>query len=121
MINGYFSEEDRVREIPIKDRAGKTLRLKLEGGIVPKGRSRKDRVHFKINKVVWGQQTNVIDKIILIEELLWDDGRKELRFGYRTQTHEKGLWHWGEFALMAPIKDIDELLQIAKEKGLIHI
>lgn len=121
MIKGYFSEEDIVREISIKDRAGKMLRLKLEGGFVPKGRSRKDRVHFKINKVVWGQQSSATDKIILIEELLWADGSKELRFGYKTQTHEKGLWWWGESALIAPLNDIEELLQLAKEKGLIHL
>jgi len=121
MIKGYFSEQDRVREIPIKDRTGKTLCLKLKGGMTPKGMTEKDRISFKINRVVWGQQTNVPDKIMLIEELLYDNVRKELRFGYRTQTHKKGSWWWGESALMAPTNDIEELLQLAKEKGLIHV
>ena len=120
MMKDYFLEEDKVREIPIKDRSGKTLRLKLEGSTTPKGGSKKDKSHYKISKVVWGQQSNAPDKVILIEELLWDDGRKELRFGYRTQTHKKSLW-WGQFALMAPVKDIEELLQLAKDKGLVHL
>jgi hypothetical protein len=121
MIKGYFLEEDKVREIPIKDRTGKNLHLKLEGSVTPKGKLKKDKLHFKISKVVWGQQSNDQTKIILIEELVWDDGRKELRFGYRPQTHEKGLWWWGQSALMAPVNDIKELLQLAKEKGLIEI
>ena len=88
----FFLEGDKVREIPIKDRTGKTLHLKLDGRVTPKRKLKKDKLHFKISKVVWGQQSNDQDKVLLIEELTWDDGRKELRFGYRTQTHEKGLW-----------------------------
>ena len=121
MMKGCFLEEDTIREIPVKDRTGRKLRLKLEGSSTPKGMSKKEKFPYKISKVVWGQQSNAPDKVILIEELLWGDGRKELRFCYRTQTHEKGLWWWGQFALMVPVKDIEELLQLAKEKGLIHL
>jgi hypothetical protein len=120
MLKGCFLEKDIIREIPIEDKTGKRLRLRLQGSFTPKGRSKKDRVSYKISKVVWGQQSNVPDKVILIEELLWGDGTKSLRFCYRTQTHDKGLWWWGQFALMVPLRDIEELLQLAKEKGLIQ-
>ena len=85
-----------------------------------KGAPKKDKLSYEIGKVVWGQQSNAPDKVILIEELLWGDGRKELRFCYRTQTHKKGVWWWGQSALMVPLHDIEELLQLAKENGLIQ-
>lgn len=121
MMKGCFLEKDAIREIPIKDRTGKNLILTLEGSSTSKGMSKKVKFPYKISKVVWGQQSNAPDKVILIEELLWGDGRKELRFCYRTQTHEKGLWWWGQFALMVPIGDIQELLKLAEEKGLLTI
>jgi len=52
MTEGYFSEKDVDREIPVKDRQGKTLRLKREGSIIPQGKSVKDREVFKIGRVV---------------------------------------------------------------------
>jgi hypothetical protein len=119
MLKGCFLEKDTVREIPIKDRTGKNLRLKLGGSFTPKGKPREVKIPYSVSKVVWGQQSNAPDKVILIEELLWKNGRKELRFCYRTQDHKKGRWWWGQFALMVPIEDFKELLQLAKENGLI--
>jgi hypothetical protein len=121
MLKGCFFEKDAIREIPIRDRTGKKLCLKLQGSFTPKGKSKKDKVPYRVGKVVWGQQSNAPDKVILIEELLWGNGEKSLRFCYRTQTHKKGLWWWGQFALMVPIHDIEELLQLAKENGLIQL
>jgi hypothetical protein len=121
MLKGCFLEKDTIREIPIKDKTGKNLLLKLGGSSIPKGKTRKDRLDYKISKVVWGQQSNAPDKVILIEELLWEDNRKELRFCYRTQDHKKGRWWWGQFALMVPVQDIEELLKLARENGLISI
>ncbi|OLS14558.1 MAG: hypothetical protein RBG13Loki_1841 [Promethearchaeota archaeon CR_4] len=118
---GYFPEGEIDREIPIHDRTGKNLRLNTDGSIIPKGQHAKDKVSFKIGKVVWGQQSDAPEKVILIEEILWEDGRKELRFGYRTITHEKGAWWWGESALMTPIEDIQELLHLARKNGLLSI
>ena len=120
MFKGCFHEKDMIREIPIKDRTGRNLRLKLQGSATKKGAPKTDKIPYTVGKVVWGQQSNAPDKVILIEELLWGDGRKELRFCYRTQTHKKGVWWWGQFALMVPIHDIEELLQLAKENKLIE-
>lgn len=121
MLKGCFLEKDTIREIPIKDGRGKTLILKLHGSASRKGEPKKVRFSYTVSKVVWGQQTNAPDKVILIEELLWSDGRKELRFCYRTQTHKKRLWWWGQSALMVPVSDIEELLQMAKENGIIQL
>lgn len=119
MSEGFFSETDVVRVIPIKDRQGKMLRLKTEGSIIPQGKSEKDREYFRIGRVVWKQQSDYPQKILFIEELLWKSGTKYLRFGYRITTAKKGVWWWGESALMARIEDARRLIELAKEKQLI--
>jgi|GEM_PF-2699775 hypothetical protein len=116
---GFFLENDKNREIPIKDCTGKTLHLKLEGRAARKGKPKEKR-HFRITKVVWKRQSDVQDKIILIEEIQFlENSKKVLRFGYWTQTHKEGKWWWGQSALFVPTNDLKELLQLAKEKGLI--
>src|SRR5260370_33104243 len=91
-VSGYLSTEDAVREIPVRDRSGNPLRLKTEGSIVPKGKSEQDRTPFKIGRAVWVQQSDYVDgaKVILIEELIWPDGTRHLRFGYRITTARTG-------------------------------
>lgn len=129
MHKGFFASDKfsrdsrgrRFREIQIPDRTGQYLQLKMEGSIIPKGKTKEHRLHFKVGRVVWGQQSNDKDKVALIEELLWDDGRTELRLGYRTTTHEKGMWWWGESALMFPIEDLQELLELAVENGMMTL
>ena len=124
MKKGYFSAEtsSQDRKIPIKDKNGKGKELTLKDYvcITPKGKKEKECI--KIGKVVLGTKSGTSEtnpKVILIEELFWNNGVRALRFGYRTVTHEKKLWWWGESALMAPIDDIKELLELAKEKGLL--
>ncbi len=117
MRKGFFAESDRVREIPIKDGTDKFLRLKKSGSITPKGRPQ-ERERFDIGRVIWGQQSTNPDIVILIEELIWMDGKRELRFGYWTTTHEKKKWWWGQSALITPIDDIQELIRFAEGKNL---
>jgi len=118
---GFSLENDKNREIPIKDDAGKTLHLSLEGHSTIKGKPREKRV-FKINRLVWklaSSQSGRQDKIILIEEIQYlDNGYKTLRFCYRIQN-QKGKWSYGQFAPFISTGDLKELLQLAKEKGLI--
>jgi hypothetical protein len=118
MIKGCFLENDIHREVPLLDKAGRKLSLKLKGSATQKGKPKTDKIYYRISRVVWGIQTTVNDKIILIEELVFDDGRKELRFSYYTQRHKDGKWAWGQFALIVPPEDIAELLALAQEKGL---
>ena len=109
MKKGFIPVEMQKKEIPIKDRAGKTLVLKSQGYATQKGKPKKFKIPFEIGRVVWGQQSGTEDdpKIIIIEEIFWKDGskRKELRFGYFVLTSEKGrhkgVWWWGQSALMA--------------------
>lgn len=112
-------------DIPLKDHKGNSLRLWVNMGfVIPKGKTKADRRPYARTKAIWGQQSDDSDKVILIEELLWDDGRKEIRLGYYTTTADSapkrsGVWTWGQFALMAPEADLKELLAFAKEKGFL--
>ena len=121
MQKGFLDSKDKIWEIPVKDRLGKNLILtKRRGSVIPKGKSAQDRLWFNIDRLVWGRQSDYSDKVIFIEELNWEhDKRKELRFGYRTLSHKKGTWHWGQYALIAPLSDVQELLSYAVKKGMI--
>ena len=116
-----MDSKDKIWEIPVKDRLGKNLILtKRRGSVIPKGKSAQDRLWFNIDRLVWGRQSDYSDKVIFIEELNWEhDKRKELRFGYRTLSHKKATWHWGQSALIAPLSDVQELLSYAVKKGMI--
>ena len=129
MKKDFIPAEAQIKEIPVKDRTGKTLVLKKHGSAAQKGKPKKKK-SFAIGNVVWGQQsgTEADPKIIIIQEILWKDrsGRKELRFGYFTLTSEKakkhkGVWWWGQSALMVPVGDIQELLRFSEEKGLLTV
>jgi hypothetical protein len=130
MKKDFIPAETQKKEIPIRDRAGKTLVLKNKGCATQKGKPKNIKIPFEIGNVVWGQQSDTTEsdpKIIIIQEILWKDGseRKELRFGYFVLTSEKsthkGVWWWGQSALMVPVGDIQELLKLAEEKGLLTI
>lgn len=120
-----FSEKDDFESLTlkVKDKTGHYMTLNKWGSVTPKGKNKKDKVRFKRRKVVWGQQSGTENdpKVILIEEIVWNGGKKELRFGYRTVTHKQGRWGWGQFALMTPIEDFLELLNLAKENGLLEL
>ncbi len=130
MIKNFISAEVEKKEIPIKDSHGNPLVLKNQGCAGQKGKPKKEKIKFDIGRVIWGQQsgTEADPKVIIIQEILWKDGsgRKELRFGYYTVTSEKakkhkGVWWWGQSALMVPIGDIEELLKLAEEKGMLTL
>jgi hypothetical protein len=54
-----------------------------------------------------------------LEEIEWEsDKRIELRMAYYT-TSKTGHWWWGQFALMIPRKDLEELLRYGRERGLL--
>lgn len=72
-----------------------------------------------MEKLIWAQQSDKQEKIILLEEIVWTtDKRTELRLGYYT-TDRYGSWSWGQFALMIPKVDFEELLAFAKEKRIL--
>jgi len=128
MQKGFFEANDyqthpqtkrKYREIPIFDRKNHPLRIWMFGQVIPKDKSKVR--HYEVGRLVWGQQSDSPEKVMIIEELQWEDGRKELRFCYRILTHKTGAWHWGQYALMTPRSDIEEMLSLAAEKGMLSL
>jgi len=117
---GHFDSRDSEWIIHIKDRHGNPLDLKK--GKVHYARDKLDRsnrLEFIVNRVVWGQQSNVPEKVIVIEEIQWlSDNRTEIRFGYYIFS-KTGHWWWGQSALMIPKRDLRELLRYAEEKEML--
>ena len=114
--------------IPIKDRRKNPLRIWADRGRAkPKGILSTDPpIRYSIERLVWGRQSDYKDKVAVIQDLRFEDGRKELRFGYYMISSEnnpkrKGEWTWGQSPLMIPKPDIKELLSLAARNGMLTL
>jgi hypothetical protein len=113
--------------IPLKDRKGKCLRIPERGSMGHKGtKSKKPRSRYKRERAVWMLQSGKRFKVILIEELRLKGRKLELRFCYWTITglknkKFKGVWWWGQSALMVPKVDVEGLLAYAAKIGMISL
>lgn len=120
MKKGFFDENDDHWIVAIADKHGNNLNLHKKR--VHSARHKYDRekkLQFKVKRLVWCQQSDVPSKVIILEEIEWEsDKRTELRMGYYA-TSRTGHWWWGQFALMIPRKDLEELLRYGREKGLL--
>ena len=106
-----------------KDHHGNPLKLWNRGSSGAKGDKGTRRIH-EVGKLVWGIQSDYNEKVIVLEELMLKGGRTELRLGYRTVTADtnkkrKGVWWWGESALMVPPSDLRELFELAADRGML--
>ena len=120
MKKGFFDQNDDHWIVPIADKHGNNLNLHKNR--VHSARHKYDRekkLQFNVKRLVWCQQSDAPSKIIVLEEIEWEsDKRTELRMAYYT-TSKTGHWWWGQFALMIPRKDLEELLRYGREKGLL--
>lgn len=120
MRKGFFDENNDEWITGIADKHGK--HLDLHKGRVHTARhkyNRERKLQFEVRRLVWCQQSDAPKKIILLEEIKWKSSKKtELRFGYYT-TSKTGHWWWGQFALMIPKEDLEELLEYGRERGLL--
>lgn len=119
MNKGYFDNNIDKWIVPVADGHGNYFTIKKNGLAKDKYRS-EEKKQFQVRKLVWAQQSDAPDKIIVLEEIMWADKRTELRLGYYT-TSKTGHWWWGQYALMIPRKDLEELLEYAKEKRLLSV
>jgi hypothetical protein len=120
MKKGFFDQNDDHWIVPIADKHGNNL--DLHKNRVHSARHKYDRekkLQFNVKRLVWCQQSNALSKIIVLEGIEWEsDKRTELRMAYYT-TSRTGHWWWGQFALMIPREDLEELLRYGREKGLL--
>lgn len=119
MNRGYFDSSSSEWIIPILDKRGKPLDLKkdkIHGAREKSDPSKKNR--FKITRVVWGQQTDVPEKVNFIAEISWSDGDISCWSCYYIFDRH-GRWAFGQFGPMMPIADFRELYEYAREKGIL--
>ena len=125
MRKGFFDGKASDWVIRIPDKTGKNLTLsKNPVTMNPIGGGKP--IHRDKIRLVWLRQSDYPDKIMTIEEISGGTPEKrELRFGYYIigkKGRKKGRWTWGQFALIAPKEpnhDIQNLIQLAREKGLL--
>lgn len=95
------------------------LKIKKSGSLIDINGKRKK---FKIGKYVTLKQSNYPKKKFVLQEILFEDGKKELRVGYYIigeKPRSKDKWVWGQFCPLFPKKDLERLIQKAKNKGII--
>ncbi|HBW56540.1 MAG TPA: hypothetical protein DEF27_01565 [Oscillatoriales bacterium UBA8482] len=80
------------------------------------------RSNFKIGKYVTLRQSNYPGKIFVLQEILFEDGKKELRLGYYIigkKPRSKDKWVWGQFCPLFPKQDLIKLIDKAKKNGIL--
>jgi len=78
---------------------------------------------FKIVNSVDMPQKGYPEKRFILQELLFETGKKRIRIGYYIigkKPKMKGKWVWGQSCPMFPEQDIKKLLEKAKSKGIIN-
>lgn len=95
------------------------LNIKKSGQIIDiNGKEKK----FKIGKYVTLTQSTYPGKIFVLQEILFEDGKKEIRVGYYIlgkKPRMKDKWTWGQFCPFFPKEDLIDLIKKAKKEGII--
>lgn len=95
------------------------LNIKKSGSIIDINGKRKN---FKIGKYVTLRQSNYPGKIFVLQEILFEDGKKEIRVGYYIvgkKPRMKNKWTWGQFCPFFPRKDLVDLIKKARVRKII--
>lgn len=119
MNKGYFDELSQEWIIPIQDKQGRPLNLRKNR--IHEARDKSDpnkTINFKVTRIVWGQQTDLPEKVNFIAEILWSDGDISCWLCYYI-FDRYGKWAFGQFGPMMPIADFRELYEYAHEKGIL--
>jgi len=95
------------------------LTIKKSGSLIDIGGEKKN---FKIGRYVTLKQSADSKKIFVLQEIIFEDGKKEIRIGYYIigkKPRMKNKWAWGQFCPLFPKKDLIKLIEKAKKKGII--
>jgi len=77
---------------------------------------------FEIGNYVLQPQGDNPKKVFILEEIFFEDGKKEIRVGYYiigAKGRMEGKWLWGEFCPIFPKADLEKLIEKAKERGIL--
>ncbi len=80
-------------------------------------------IRFDIERQVCLTQTDKPDKFLVLQELKFDGGKKEIRIGYyirvKKEGSRKGKWWWGESCPFVLRDDLVELIKKAQIEGIL--
>jgi len=77
---------------------------------------------FTIDKEVRLTQSDYPEKVFVLQEILFEDGKKEIRIGYYIigkKPKMKGKWVWGQYCPIIPKEDFEKLIELAKKEGIL--
>lgn len=95
------------------------LTIKDSGSIIDINGKRKN---FKIGRYVTLRQSDYSGKIFVLQEILFEDGKKELRLGYYIigkKPRAKDKWVWGQYCPFFPKQDLVKLIEKAKKEEIL--
>jgi len=119
MNKGYFDGLNKEWTIPIQDKRGIPLILSKDMEHKARDKSDPNKTNsFKVTRMVWGQQTDLPEKVNFIAEILWSDGDISCWLCYYI-FDRYGKWAFGQFGPMMPIADFRELYEYAHEQGIL--
>lgn len=103
----------------LKARKFPKLKVKDSGSLVDISGKREN---FKIGRYVTLRQSNYAGKIFVLQEILFENRKKEIRIGYYIigkKPRAKGRWVWGQYCPLFPKRDLIKLIEKAKKKGIL--
>jgi hypothetical protein len=111
-LKGFIAEGVVAVGYPeLKSRVGK------KGAItMPEG----DRLGFEVLDEVRVPQSDLPGKILCLELVEFEDGRRETRLGYYVigkKLGKIGKWVWGQYAPFMPLEDLRMLVAGAEERN----
>ena len=76
------------------------------------------KINFEVKKQVTLKQSTYREKVFVLQELQFENGKKEIRIAYYIvgkKGRAKGKWTWGQFCPIFPRKDLIDLIKKAKD------
>ena len=80
------------------------------------------KIGYTIKDEICVFQSTLPSKILCLQSIEFDDGRKEIRLGYYIigkKPKMLGRWVWGQYAALMPLQDFKKLIKRAEKKGWI--
>ena len=77
-------------------------------------------LHYTITDEICRTQSDMAEKILVLQRIEFEDGRIEVRLGYYIigkKPRMRGKWVWGQFAALLPLKDFRHIIREAEKKG----
>lgn len=113
------NEEQQAEYKMSKAKTLPKLKIKKLGSLTDINGKRKN---FKIGKHVTLRQSDYPEKIFVLQEILFEDGKKELRLGYYIvgkKPKARNKWVWGQYCPFFPKQDLIKLIEKAKKKEIL--